>query len=86
MQTNKEEKQPLITVLKQLESQYDVRFSYADANLKNKTIVVPPEGLSLDELLKYLEENTSLSFEKLSDNSIVIRNLIQKRNFRTQYL
>jgi len=86
VQTNKEEKQPLITVLKQLESQYDVRFSYADANLKNKTIVVPPEGLSLDELLKYLEENTSLSFEKLSDNSIVIRNLIQKRNFRTQYL
>lgn len=86
MQTNKEEKQPLITVLKQLESQYDVRFSYADANLKNKTIVVPPEGLSLDELLKYLEDNTSLSFEKLSDNSIVIRNLIQKRNFRTQYL
>jgi len=86
VQTNKEEKQPLITVLKQLESQYDVRFSYADANLKNKTIVVPPEGLSLDELLKYLEDNTSLSFEKLSDNSIVIRNLIQKRNFRTQYL
>ena len=68
MQTNKEEKQPLITVLKQLESQYDVRFSYADANLKNKTIVVPPEGLSLDELLKYLEDNTSLSFE----NSVII--------------
>ncbi|MCH7525282.1 MAG: TonB-dependent receptor plug domain-containing protein [Bacteroidetes bacterium] len=86
VQTNKEEKQPLITVLKQLESQYDVRFSYADANVKNKNIVKPSANLSLDELLKYLEDNTSLSFEKLSDNSIVIRNLFQKKNFRTQYL
>lgn len=86
VQTNKEEKQPLITVLKLIEFQYGVRFSYADANLKNNTIAKPSANLSLDELLKYLEENTLLSFEKLSGNSIVIRNLFQKKNFRTQYL
>ncbi|RLD25974.1 MAG: TonB-dependent receptor, partial [Bacteroidetes bacterium] len=85
-QTNKEEKQPLILVLKQLESQYAIRFSYADANLINKTITVPLKDLSLDELLKYLEDNTSLVFERLNNNSIVIRSQSQKKSFRTQYL
>ncbi|MCK5401127.1 MAG: TonB-dependent receptor plug domain-containing protein [Flavobacteriaceae bacterium] len=82
----REEKQSLITVLKQLETQYNVRFSYADANLKNKTIIKPSKDLSLDELLKYLEDNTSLIFKRLNDNSIVIRNLPQKKSFKTQYL
>jgi len=85
-QINKEEKLSLILVLKQLESQYGVRFSYADANLINKTISVPLKDLSLDELLKYLEDNTSLVFEKLNDSNIVIRNLSKKKSFRTQYL
>lgn len=85
-QTNKEESQPLITVLKQLESQYDIRFSYADANLKDKTISIPTKGLSLDELLKYLEDNTSLTFKKLNNNRIVIRNLPHKTSITTQHL
>jgi len=85
-QTNKEESIALISILKQLESQYGIRFSYADANLKNKTIAIPPKSLSLDELLKYLEVNTSLSFEKLNSKSIVIRNLFNKKNVNTQYL
>jgi len=82
----KEEKQSLISVLKQLEIQYSVGFSYADANLSNKTISFPPKDLSLDELLKYLEDNTSLIFEKLNNNSIIIRNLPKKKPFNTQYL
>ena len=85
-QTIKEEKQSLISVLKQLELQYSVGFSYADANLSNKTISFPSKDLSLDELLKYLEDNTSLIFEKLNNNSIIIRNLPKKKPFNTQYL
>ncbi|MBE9490417.1 MAG: TonB-dependent receptor plug domain-containing protein [Bacteroidetes bacterium] len=85
-QTIKEEKQALISVLKKIESQYDVRFSYADANLINKTINVPPKDLSLEELLKYLENNTSLIFEKLNSNSIIIRRLPKRKPFKTQYL
>jgi len=85
-QNIKEEKQSLISVLKQLELQYSVGFSYADANLSNKTISFPPKELSLDELLKYLEDNTSLIFEKLNGNSIIIRNLPKKKPFNTQYL
>ena len=85
-QTNKGEKQLLISVLKQLESQYGVRFSYADANLKDKTIVVPSKDLTLDDLLNYLENSTSLTFTKLNDNSIIIRNLSKKKNIITQYL
>ena len=85
-QTNKEEKLPLITVLKQLESQYGITFSFADENLINKTIIIPSKDLSLEELLNYLEKNTALIFKKLNDNSIVIRNVSQKKSITTEYL
>ena len=85
-QINKEEKQPLILVLKQLESQYGISFSYADANLKDKSIIAPATDLTLDDLLQYLEDNTLLTFKKLNDNSIVIRSTLPKKNFRTQFL
>ncbi len=85
-QTNKEEKSPLITVLKQLESQYGITFSFADENLINKTIIIPSKDLSLEELLNYLENNTTLTFKKLNDSSIVIRNVPQKKSITTQYL
>ena len=81
-----EEKQSLISVLKQIESQYEIRFSYADANLINKTIDVPPKNLSLEELLEYLEVNTFLIFEKLNNNSIIIRNFSKRKPFKTQFL
>ena len=83
---NKEEKQPLISVLKQIESQYGITFSYADENLIDKTIIAPSEDLSLDELLDYLENNTTLTFKKLNDNSIVIRKLSVRKIFKTQFL
>jgi hypothetical protein len=82
----KEEKQPLVLVLKQLEMRFGIHFSYADANLINKTIRVPSKDLSLDELLTYLENATSLIFEKLTNNSIVIRKLFRIKNADTQYL
>jgi len=83
-QTNKE-KQSLTTFLKQVEIQYNISFSYADIFLKNKTIHPPSKVLSLKALIKYLEENTTLTYQKLSDDLYVIRNLVQDIKY-TQFL
>lgn len=84
-QTNKE-KQPLISFLKGVEKQYNVQFSYADANLKEKTIEVPSRELSFEELLNYLENNTRLIFERLNDTFIIIKKGEQPKPFATQLL
>lgn len=87
-QTNKEEKQSLISFLKHVEIQYDVQFSYADANLKDKVITIPKEELSFDALLIYLEKATNLIFERLNKNSIAIKKgtTTKLRTFKTQFL
>jgi len=85
-QTVEEEKQPLISVLKQLEIRYGISFSYADENLANKTIKIPPADLSLEALLNYLETHSDLTFNKLNDFSIVIRKLPLRKTYRTQFL
>jgi len=87
-QTNKEEKQSLISFLKHVEAQYNVQFSYADANLKDKTITIPKEDISFESLLTYLEKATNLIFERLNKNSIVIKKGITTKShtFKTQFL
>jgi TonB-dependent Receptor Plug Domain len=85
-QSIKEEQQTLISFLKKVETQYNVQFSYADANLKGKTIKVPSQKLSFEELLIYLENNTNLIFEMLNDTFIVIKKRKQPNQFYTQLL
>jgi hypothetical protein len=85
-QPNEEEKLPLISVLKQLETDYGITFSYADDNLSNVNIVPPPADLSLDQLLLYLQVQSGLTFSNLNDSNIVIRKLRSQTNFGTQFL
>ena len=85
-QSIKEEQQTLISFLKQVETQYNIQFSYADANLKGKTITVPSQKLSFEELLIYLENNTNLVFEKLNNTFIAIKKGKQPKPFNTQLL
>jgi len=85
-QSIKEEQQMLISFLKQVETQYNVQFSYADANLKGKTINVPAQKLSFEELLIYLENNTNLVFERLNNTFIVIKKGKHPNPFSTQLL
>jgi hypothetical protein len=82
----KEEQQTLISFLKKVETQYNVQFSYADANLKGKTIIIPEQKLSFKELLNYLEDNTNLVFERLNNTLIVIKKGKQPTQFNTQLL
>ncbi|WP_347922554.1 TonB-dependent receptor [Pontimicrobium sp. SW4] len=79
---------PLVAFLKQIETAHNVTFSYADANLKDKTIVLPSSGLSLTEVLDYISANTNLSFETLDNKILIIKKEAQKpsKSFKTQYL
>jgi len=59
-------------VIKQIEKQYDISFSYAIDLIQNKRITVTVEDIELNELLNILESQTSLSFEKISESQIII--------------
>ena len=79
---------PLVDFLKQIETTHNITFSYADANLKDKTIILPPSGLSLTEVLDYITANTNLSFEALGNKILIIKKeaLKPSKSFKTQYL
>ncbi|MFD0989677.1 TonB-dependent receptor plug domain-containing protein [Mariniflexile jejuense] len=89
-QTIQKEKQPLITILKVLEEKYNVRFSYVDETIKNKTASLPNDDLFLDEALKLLKTETQLDFELLDNRFIVIKkrieNTTETTTFQTQRL
>jgi hypothetical protein len=70
-----QEKQPLAEVLKSIERSYGINFSYADENVERQSIIVPESNLDLNELISFLEEKTGLIFEKLNNNTYVIRKL-----------
>ena len=72
-QINQQEQQSLVSVLKLIENKYNISFSYADENLKTKELYLPPNNLSLTDLLWYLEEKTGLEFLILNESTIIIR-------------
>ncbi|MFY0598541.1 MAG: TonB-dependent receptor plug domain-containing protein [Cyclobacteriaceae bacterium] len=52
----------------------EVKFSYADKNIVNKSVLITEaEKASLDELLVILEAQTHIKFEKIDDQHIVAR-------------
>ena len=71
-QTVQKEKQPLAAVLKILEAKYNIVFSYADANIKDKKVTLPKANLTLNEALKHLKTLTKLDFQLLDNRFVVI--------------
>lgn len=63
---------PLLQVIKQVEKEYSISFSYANDLIQNKLITLNASQIELTELLIILEAQTSLTFEKLSDTQIII--------------
>jgi len=80
-QTVQEEKQLLATILKDLESKYNISFSFADETIKDKQIVSPNPDLSLERLLDYLKESTQLEFELLDNRFVVIKTNNKQEEF-----
>lgn len=66
------EKDSLVQIIQLLEQQFQCSFSYADENVENVFINLPANLLSLDSILDYLNDNTTLKFSKLTNNLITI--------------
>lgn len=56
----------LITYIQNLENEFDVKFSYADEDLRPISINTP-QSSSLDSILKDIENQTQITIDKLSD-------------------
>ncbi len=56
----------LVTYIQELQTQYDVKFSYLDEDLESLTIKIPQET-GLEKILIALENQTQLIIKKLSD-------------------
>ncbi|MFC4633558.1 TonB-dependent receptor plug domain-containing protein [Dokdonia ponticola] len=73
-QTKEEaEIKPLSYILELIEDQYDIRFSYADDTILNKTATIPKTDLPLKQVLLILEKTTGLTFEIISNRFIAIK-------------
>ena len=72
-QVIQKEKQPLSAILKILESQYDVSFSYVDDTIKDKEGLLPHQDLTLEEALEFLKLETNLDFEILDNRFVAIK-------------
>lgn len=69
---NETKKQPLATVLYDLESRYPFQFTYANDIIEN-IVVIPPLGdLTFEEALNHLEKETYLIFTILKNNFVSI--------------
>ena len=62
----------LVDVLNTLEKRFDVSFTFVDENVEGIRVEIPSELLTLPETLDFLQANTSLLFQQLSDRFITI--------------
>jgi hypothetical protein len=67
---------PLREALQIIAERYGIRFNYADESIKDVRLTLPPENLSIQEVLQYLEQNTQLGFQQLNNQLV----LLVKRN------
>ncbi len=67
------EKVPLISVLDQLESTFDIKFSYNDATVANLEISLDVDNKTLLEIIDKLNKKTVLNFDIISERNIIIK-------------
>lgn len=77
---------PLVKFLEFFQNLYQITFSYADANIEDKTIIVPKKTISIAELITYIEDETGLTIEKIGDTNFAIRNLFQEEDKMVEFL
>jgi len=63
---------PAIEVLNQLENDFSIHFSYLDTLIKDKRISLQKKQLTLDVLLKILQKQMKIVFQKIDENYYVL--------------
>jgi len=69
---NSSDKVALSSLLIKLEKTYDIKFSYSDNDVKNIFVNEPKKGISIDELLYFLNEKTFLQFKTLDNRYVTV--------------
>ena len=65
-------KTPLTTIIKTIEQQYNIKFSYAVEDIANIAIEKPSATLNLQETIDYLNANVPLNFKALDSRYITV--------------
>jgi hypothetical protein len=63
---------PLVTIIKNAEQQFNVKFSYAVADVNTITIKPPSATLSLSETIDYLNSKVLLNFKILDERYVTV--------------
>jgi hypothetical protein len=63
---------PLSTIIKTIEVQYNVKFSYAVADVQNITIAPPESTLTFKETIVYLNAKVLLNFVAINDRYVTV--------------
>lgn len=66
------EQSSLISVLKSLESRYEVRFSFVPSELEDSTVAPPDSDLKIADVLNYLRDNTPFLFSRINERYISV--------------
>lgn len=70
---------PLDRVLHILEQRFNVVFTFADENIKEKSAILPQDELTLQESLLQLENQTNLHFIRVNARFIAIQNKLHDK-------
>ncbi|TXG39337.1 TonB-dependent receptor [Seonamhaeicola maritimus] len=68
----KNKKQSLASVIHTLQNKFNVKFNYAEDIIEDVFLIAPEDHLTLPEVLKHLESNTTLLYTRL-DNIVIIK-------------
>ena len=63
---------PLRTILLNLETQFNISFTYADETVEHISISAPPDSLDINQAIKYLKSSTPLNYHQLDDRFFTI--------------
>lgn len=74
------ENSDLLEVISTLEKRYNVKFSFNSDKVKSKKISIQGE-FNLEEILKKIELQTTLSFESINERYYAIKESLKKNNF-----
>lgn len=69
---NSDEKVALSSLIIELEKTYKIKFSYSDNDVKDIYIHPPKKGITIDQLLTYLNKNTFLQFKTLDNRYVTV--------------
>lgn len=67
-----QEEQSLELLISRIEKQFECSFSYADAQIEGVKLRIPSSLTTLEELVRYLQDNTSLAFTLLEGRVVAI--------------